>query len=250
MYALDAIYGTDPRDNYTYEQMDKTPNGGYAQYLADASVLKGAKFGLPWTNFWTIAVPSQVSQLLELIKLIEAAGSSIVNGTELYQYANIVDPSSSEWDLGKARRYPNESEYTYIKVDFYNEIKAYLSELNGTDIESLEDLVQYNIDHADTGGGEPGINPAFASGQDGFLASLQSKGIMDEVYHQALSSCQRSAREGVDSALNWKGMRMDALLVPPDVGQTFQVAAQAGKSGALTRPRTGSDLLKRWTSRS
>lgn len=28
------------------------------------------------------------------------------------------------------------------KVDFYNDIKAYLAELNNTDVRSLEDIVQ------------------------------------------------------------------------------------------------------------
>ena len=54
---------------------------------------------------------------------------------------------------------------------------------------------------------------------------------MDETYYQALSFCQRSTREdGIDAALNYfhNGTKLDALLVPPDVGQTYQIAAQAG----------------------
>ncbi len=31
-----------------------------------------------------------------------------------------------------------------------------------------------------------GLNNAFASGQDGFLASLATNGIMDSTYHEAL----------------------------------------------------------------
>lgn len=45
-------------------------------------------------------------------------------------------------DYGTARGYANESEYTVVKVDFYNDIKAYLSELENTSIRSLEDIVQ------------------------------------------------------------------------------------------------------------
>jgi amidase len=52
---------------------------------------------------------------------------------------------------------------------------------------------------------------------------------MDETYYQALSFTQRSTREeGIDAALFNNGRPIDALLVPPDVGQTYQVAAQAG----------------------
>ena len=52
---------------------------------------------------------------------------------------------------------------------------------------------------------------------------------MNETYYQALSFCQRSTREdGIDAALQYNGTQLSALLVPPDVGQTYQIAAQAG----------------------
>jgi len=79
---------------------------------------------------------------------------------------------------------------------------------------------RYNIDNVGTEGGLPGIHPAFGSGQDGFLASLETKGIMDETYYQALSFCQRSTREeGLDKALIHNSKKLSALLVPADVGQ-------------------------------
>ena len=163
--------------------------------------------------------------------MIESAGATIINGTELPDYQTIVSPDGWNWDYGTTRGFPNESEYTYVKVDFYNNIKTYLSELNNTSIRSLEDIVQYNIDNDGTEGGNPwplGI-PAFYSGQDGFLASLETKGIMDDTYFQALSFCQQSTREGgIDAALNYNGEQLSGLLVPPDVAQTYQIAAQAG----------------------
>ena len=94
-------------------------------------------------------------------------------------------------DYGTTRGYPNESEYTYVKVDFYNNIAKYLSELSNTKIKSLADIVKYNIDNVGTEGGTPGISPAFGSGQDGFIASLETKGIMNSTYWEALSFCQR-----------------------------------------------------------
>jgi len=54
---------------------------------------------------------------------------------------------------------------------------------------------------------------------------------MDEPYYQALSFCQTQTRElGIDAALAQgpNGGKLDALLVPPDVGQSYQIAAQAG----------------------
>ena len=52
---------------------------------------------------------------------------------------------------------------------------------------------------------------------------------MNETYYEALAFCQSSTREnGIDAALNHNGTRLDALLVPPDIGQTYQIVAQAG----------------------
>lgn len=67
------------------------------------------------------------------------------------------------------------------------------------------------------------VRPRFS--QD--LCSFQ--GIMDETYYQALAFCQKSTREdGIDAALIHNGTKLSALLVPPEVGQTYQIAAQAG----------------------
>lgn len=230
-YALDAIYGIDPRDNYTLAQAGKTPPGGYIPFLADQTALKNATFGLPWASFWVHAGPEQRSALLSLIELISSAGATIVNNTELPNYATIVSPDGWDWDYGSARGRPNESEYTVVKVDFYNNIATYLSELDNTAIRSLEDMVAYNYANDGTEGGHawPRGVPAFYSGQDGFLASLQAKGVRDETYYQALGFTQRSTREeGIDAALANDGRPLDALLVPPNAAQSYQIAAQAG----------------------
>ncbi|PQE28317.1 amidase family protein [Rutstroemia sp. NJR-2017a WRK4] len=226
-YCLDGIYGPDARDNYTLVQ--EAPSGGYSQFITDKSALKGAKFGLPWLSFWKFANADQQEQLLNLISEIEAAGATIINGTELPYWQTIISQDGWDWNYGSTRGYPNESEYTYVKVDFYNDIIAYLANLNNTDIRTVEDIVQYNIANVGSEGGEPNVHPAFASGQDGFLASLATGGVMNETYWQALEFCHRTTREdGIDAALFNNGSNLDALLVPPDVGQTYQIAAQAG----------------------
>ena len=123
-------------------------------------------------------------------------------------------------------------------VDFYNHIDNFVIS-----------PIRYNMDNIGTEGGQPNVHPAFASGQDDFLASLatkgqlryqslnqdrnlcanKSKGLMDETYYQALTFCQKSTREdGIDAALRYNSTQLSGLLVPPDVGQTYQIAAQAG----------------------
>ena len=53
---------------------------------------------------------------------------------------------------------------------------------------------------------------------------------MNSTYYEAVTFCQRSTREdGIDAALTHNhNQQLSALLVPPDVGQTYQIAAQAG----------------------
>ena len=229
--ALQSIYGPDPRDNYTLGQVGNTPVGGYVQYLSNRFTLQNATFGIPWETFWTLADTEQQNQLLQIVSAIRSAGATIINGTELPSRDLLVDRQGWNWMYGDTRGYPNQSEYTVVKVDFYNNIRTYLSELTNTQIRSLEDIVQYNYDNDGTEGSNPwplGI-PAFYSGQDGFLASLASEGEMDETYYQALEFCHYQSRErGIDAMLANNGRPLDAVLVPPDVGQTYQIAAQAG----------------------
>lgn len=232
IHALDAIYGVDTRDNYTLAQSGKTPAGGYAQFLTNRFALKNATFGLPWTSFWQYAPSEQMEPLLSILDLLRAAGATIINNTEIPSHRTTISPDGWDWDYGGTRGRPNESEYTVVKADFYNNIAAYLAELANTPIRTLADIIAYNAANDGTEGGYPWPrgHPAFYSGQDGLLASLATGGVRDATYHHALAFTQRSTREdGIDAALGvGSEQRLDALLVPPDVGQTYQVAAQAG----------------------
>lgn len=228
VYALDAIYGIDPRDEYTLPQQGKTPKGGYAQFLTTKDSLAGATFGLPWESFWVYADEAQKQVLGQVLELISAAGATIINGTEILDYETLVSPNGWDWDWGTTRGFPNESEFTVIKVDFYNNINTYLSELQNTPIKTFADIIQYNIDNVGSEGGLPGVHPAFASGQDNFIASFETNGTKDETYMQALEFTGESTRRGIDVALTASGAKLDGLLVPPDVGQSYQIAAQAG----------------------
>lgn len=232
VYVLDAMYGIDPRDNYTLAQEGNTPVEGYTQFLTTKDALKGAVFGLPWNSFWVYADEAQQRTLNSFLCTLRQAGATIINETEILDYETIVATHGWDWDWGSFRGYPNESEYTVVKVDFYNNIKTYLSELNNTDVRSLEDIVQYNYDNDGSEGGHPWPlgNPGFYSGQDGFLASLETRGEKDETYWQALGFMHSTSRRGIDHALSLgpNGTRLDGLLVPPDVGQSMQISAQAG----------------------
>ncbi|KAG6029739.1 hypothetical protein E4U41_000286 [Claviceps citrina] len=229
--AFDAIYGVDRDDNYTFAQKGNTPDGGYARFLTTKASLKDATFGIPWKSFWVHADAEQQATLQSLVELIGSAGATIVNNTEVTNYETIVSPDGWNWDHGTTRGRANESEYTYVKVDFYNNIHKYLAGLQNTKVRTVDDIIQYNLDNDGSEGGNPWPrgNPAWYSGQDGFLASQKTGGLQDETYWQALHFCQSSSRNGIDDALRrHKRKTLSGLLVPSDVGQSYQTSAQAG----------------------
>lgn len=112
VYALDAIYGPDPRDNYTAAQIGRTPQGGYAQFLTDRTALRNATFGIPWASFWALNYPAQNVELLKLVSLLADAGATIINNTELPHYQTTINPSGWDWDFRGKLGFANESEYT------------------------------------------------------------------------------------------------------------------------------------------
>ncbi|KAJ6468310.1 amidase signature domain-containing protein [Mycena sanguinolenta] len=231
-YALDAIWGFDWRDDATLEQLGKTPDN-YVQFVSTKTALKGMKVGIPWERLWQGSTTiNQLPALLEAVEVLQQHGVEVYNNTNYKYVDEIVSPSGWDWSYGPA----NQSESTVVNVDFYNNIKAYLSELGNTTIWSLEDLVAFNDAPGNLAseGGEPDIAAAFASGQDGFLASLATKGIENSTYKQALTWCRRTSRvDGIDYALNpvidGKVVHLDALLIPSDDNSAgTNIPAQAG----------------------
>ena len=193
-------------------------------------------------SFWRHADEEQLGILGEILQLMEQAGATIINGTEITNYETIVSPDGWDWDWGTTRGFPNESEFTVIKVDFYNNINTYLSDVGNTKIKSFADIIQYNIDNVGSEGGKPGVHPAFASGQDNFDASFATNGVKDETYLQALEFTQTSTKTGIDDALNYNSKKLNGLLVPPNVGQSYQIAAQA-QYPVITIPAGVHDMM-------
>ncbi|OAA69677.1 amidase family protein [Cordyceps fumosorosea ARSEF 2679] len=232
VYAFDAIHGKDPRDNYTLADGAKAPPAaGYASLLRTKSALKCARFGLPWMSYWRFADAEQLAALTQLLDLMRAAGATIINGTEITDHETIVSPDGWDWNWGvTSRGRANESELTYVKVDFYNNMNAYLQELTNTNVKTVDDIIRYNFENDGAEGGHPWPrgHPAFYSGQDVFLDSQKTRGVQDQTYFQALEYVQGTARRGIDDALRSNGTRLNGLLVPPAVGQSYQQAAQAG----------------------
>ncbi|KAJ3207699.1 hypothetical protein HDU82_003377 [Entophlyctis luteolus] len=231
--VLSIIHGVDGRDNATYAQIGKA-HDDYTQFVTNSSALKGAKFGLPWARVWEAAsTANQLDQLLEVLSLLEAAGATIYNNTDYPSYLTSVSPNG--WDWKYPEENPEEAPFTYIAVDFYNNVQEYLSELSNTSIRTLEDIVNYNFKYSSVEGGYPGDVPAFASGQDNLVYSLSTGGAMNETYYAALDFCRRTSRaEGIDAALKYTApdgtvIQLDALLTPSDdSGPASEMPAKAG----------------------
>ena len=121
-----------------------------------------------------------------------------------------------------------------MKVEAYNGINEYLSELTQTDVKSLEDVVAYNIANSGTEGAKPGDHAAFPLGQDNFHKIVEHGGHVDETYQAALRYLhQKSRDEGIDSALKVRSkdgsfVELDALIMCDRRGVGQQMAAQAG----------------------
>ncbi|SPO05150.1 related to amidase family protein [Cephalotrichum gorgonifer] len=206
-------------------------------FVSTKSALQGARFGIPWKKIWEAAAAPRKGHeyrlLMEAVDRIKAAGAIIVSEVDFPSADEIMSPSGWDWDFPSQLGRPNESEFTVVKTDFYNDLKEYLSSLrtNPTNVRTLEDIIAYNRERADDEGGIPGRHGAWPLGQDNFERSAASKGVEDDVYEHALEFIQRKSRsEGIDAALGCGGQQLDGLLVPvqADGGAATQLAAKAG----------------------
>ncbi|KAI1748194.1 amidase [Xylaria castorea] len=219
------------------EVICQTPRDLITQIVGLAA-LEGARFGMPWKRIWDKATldesaSAQYQSLQVLVNRLRASGAEVVRAEIPSAEGMVPKDGGWDWDYPSKIGHPEQSEYTVVKVDFYNDLKKYLGGLtvNPNNIRSLEDVIEYNIKHTEREGGVPGTHPAWPTGQDSFEKSLASKGIEDETYKSALSFIQQKTRdEGIDAALSYESKPLDGLLVPvqADGGVAMQIAAQAG----------------------
>ncbi|KAI1073462.1 amidase [Whalleya microplaca] len=214
------------------------PSSDLFAHISNKNILKGAKFGLPQKRIWEQAasddsVKSQYTALRKVLDEMQKFGTEIVE-VEIPSAAERFPVGGGwDWDYPSKIGHPEQSEFTVVKVDFYNDLKIYLSQLltNPHNIRSLEDVIEYNIKYTEHEGGVPGTHPAWPSGQDSFDKSLLSKGIKNDTYESACNSIhEESGDEGIKPALHWQAEILDGLLVPiqADDGVATQIAAQAG----------------------
>ncbi|KAH8882953.1 amidase [Thozetella sp. PMI_491] len=227
--CLDAMVGQDDEDPVT--KLAKGPGEPYARHLATAAALRGARFGLPVKRCWERVPPGCKALASQVFDAMKDAGAEIIE-VDLPSVEERTNPEGT-WDWRQGT--PDKSEWTVAKVDTYNGINAYLEKLVESPVRSLEDIVTFNDQNSGTEGGLPGHSPAFPTGQENFVAMVESKGVKDETYHAALAHIRKQTREnGIDGALLYRdpetgaATELDALLFCDRLGIGQQYAAQAG----------------------
>ncbi|KFY22356.1 hypothetical protein V491_02830 [Pseudogymnoascus sp. VKM F-3775] len=227
--GLDAIVGADATDARS-TGADRITRGSYVDFISDKTVLKGARFGLPIKGCWEFVPEDQKKVAEKILDGIKAAGAEVIDVD--YPCAEERIPGRGIWDWEHGE--PSKSEYTVVKVDAYESLNAYFSELTNTCIRTVEDVVKFNTDNKGTEGAAPGDHPAFRTGHDVLIEIIKGRGEKTLAYNEALKHirCQTRAN-GIDSALqhvtaNGESVTLDALILCDRrlVGQ--QLAAQAG----------------------
>ena len=160
VHGLNAIAGSDERDAMT-RSSSRIQRKNYAEYLTTKESLKGARFGLPNRRCWEFVAKDIKEMALRVLEAIREAGASVTDVD--FPCAEDRIPASGKWDWTHGK--PSESEFSVVKVEAFQGINSYLSELSGTRMKTLADVIDYNQKNSGTEGAKPGDHPAFASGQ-------------------------------------------------------------------------------------
>jgi amidase len=181
---LSALAGADPRDAATGESSGRAP-ADYTKFL-DPNGLHGARIGVARKYFgFSNAVDKLMTGALDAMKS---------------QGAVIVDPADLE-SHGKF----DDTELTVLLYELKTDLNAYLSNLPGAAIHSLEELIAFNEHNQD--------KEMVYFGQD-LLLKAQAKGpLTEKEYLDALEANRRlSRKEGIDGAMD--KFQLDAIVAP------------------------------------
>lgn len=160
VHGLNAIVGIDERDATTCSS-SRLQRKDYSNYLTSKASLKGARFGLPNKRCWEFVAKDIRETGLKVLEAIQEAGANIVEVDFPCAEDRIPADGNWDWTYGK----PSESEFSVVKVEAFQGINSYLSELSETRMKTLDDVIEYNQENSGTEGAKPSDHPAFPSGQ-------------------------------------------------------------------------------------
>ncbi len=178
---LGAIAGPDPDDSVTRDA------GIHEDYTAglNADALAGRRIGVLRSYYGAGSNPAVEEILQHSIEVMEAAGATVVDDLDV----DYDEMFSAEWEV--------------LYFEFRNDLNAYL-ESSGARIQNLDELIEYNIRHANE------TMPWF--GQDRFETAAAKASLADPVYIEALNTSRRIATDTLDGLLD--GQRLDAIIAP------------------------------------
>ncbi|KIK62727.1 hypothetical protein GYMLUDRAFT_41644 [Collybiopsis luxurians FD-317 M1] len=201
--VLSIIAGEDPKDRRTLSQ--PTPVPDYTKAL-DVNSLRGKRIGVPRSSLPSAdrsLSPTILKVFDNSLQILKRLGATIVDPANL--------PSADE-----INKMYHHALYLDFKIEF-NEYLAALKEVP-TGVRTLEDLIQFNLDHADV------ELPEHYSDQSRLIESQATQG-RDKVYGKVLAkNLELGATRGIDAAL--KEFDLDALVLP--ARSTHTPAAIAG----------------------
>jgi len=186
--VLGVLAGPDPRDPMT-EASSGQAYTDYTQFL-DPDALQGARIGVP-RNAGFFGYSRQADLIAEAaIEVLRDLG------------AEVIDPA----DFPNAEEMAAEpGEFEVLLYEFKADLNAYLADRKDPEINSLEDLIRFNEEHAD--------EELLYFGQEIFHLAQEKGPLTDQVYQDALAKNQRLSREeGIDAILQQHNL--DALIAP------------------------------------
>jgi amidase len=181
---LSALAAPDPRDNVTADAAKHATD--FTRFL-DKDGLKGARLGVLRANFG--GRNDLVAVVIEkALKVLEARGATLV-----------------DVELPNAAKY-GQTELEVLLYEMKADMAAYLATFApGSGLATLQDLIDFNLKHAD--------RELRYFGQEYFVRSAAKGGLDSKEYLDALANNHRYSRaEGIDQILAEK--QLDALVAP------------------------------------
>jgi len=187
--------------------------GGGTDYAAGATPgpLQGRRIGVPRAPWWDYSRHADAAGE-EALGLLSAMGAEIVDHV----------------DLGALGSFGWDDELAVMMADFRSEIATYLSTRTGDLPRTLEELVAFNLAHAE--------EELVHFGQSILETALTVPGVETPEYAAARARCLEVSRtEGIDKAI--REHRLDALLTPSYApAWPIDLVNAEGGAGSCTQP--------------
>jgi amidase len=193
---LGVLAGADPRDASTMNgsgilRSQRNAAIGardYSQFL-DPNGLRGARIGVPRAVYWGNSEKSDAIAE-EALALLRHLGAEIIDPADI-PTAEVLGEEPGELEV--------------LLYEFKHDLNAYLAERGDPAIRGLEDVIQFNEEHA--------ADELTYFGQEHFIRAQEKGPLTDPVYLDALARNHRLSRqEGIDAVM--EQYQLDALVTP------------------------------------